>query len=74
MVFSAAFECLDLQKISLCFKGTRVDVLDQLDRWIDNTDASDDAPVFWINGSAGTGKTTLAYTFTDRCKRRGIPR
>jgi hypothetical protein len=73
MVFSAAFECLDLQKISPCFKGTRVDVLDQLDRWIDNTDASDGDTVFWMNGLAGTGKTTLAYTFTNGCKRRGIP-
>ena len=73
MVFSAAFECLDLQKISRCFEGTRVDVQDQLDRWIDDADIGDSAPVFWINGSAGSGKTTLAYTFADNCKRRGIP-
>ena len=73
MVTSAAFECLDLQKISLCFKGTRVDVLDQLDHWIGDADTGDSAPVFWINGSAGTGKTTLAYTFAVRCKSREIP-
>ena len=70
MVNSTAFECLDL---SGCFEGTRVDVLDQLDRWIGDADTSDTAPVFWINGSAGTGKTTLAYTFAIHCKRRGIP-
>jgi len=73
MVNSAAFECLDLQKISPCFKGTRVDVLDQLDRWIGVADTSDTTPVFWINGQAGTGKTTLAYTFAVECKRREIP-
>jgi len=73
MVISAAFECLDLQKISPCLEGTRVDVLDQLDRWIGDADTSDSAPVFWINGSAGTGKTTLAYTFAVRCKHREIP-
>ena len=70
MVNSAAFECLDLSR---CFEGTRVDVLDQLDRWIGDADTSESAPVFWINGQAGTGKTTLAYTFAVHCKRRGIP-
>jgi hypothetical protein len=70
MVDSAAYECLDL---SQCFKGTRVDVLDQLDRWIGDADTSDSAPVFWINGSAGTGKTTLAYTFAVHCESREIP-
>ena len=77
MVSSAAFESLDPQKIVRCFEGTRVDVLDQLRRWIDEENVGDstdpNAPVFWINGSAGTGKTTLAYTFADECRRRGIP-
>jgi hypothetical protein len=77
MVPSAAFESLDPQKIVRCFEGTRVDVLDQLRRWIDEENTGDstvpDAPIFWINGSAGTGKTTLAYTFADECRRRGIP-
>jgi len=77
MVSSAAFECLDPQKIVRCSKGTRVDVLGQLCRWIDEEDAGDstvpNAPIFWINGSAGTGKTTLAYTFADEGRRRGIP-
>jgi len=68
MVFSAAFESLDTAQ---CFEGTRVDVLDQLRQWIDDEDTS--PPVFWINGSAGTGKTTLAHTFAAECKSRGIP-
>ena len=29
--------------------------------------------IFWINGSAGMGKTTLAYTFADYCREHGIP-
>ncbi|KAF8816093.1 WD40 repeat-like protein [Phlegmacium glaucopus] len=77
MVFSASFESLDAQKITRCFDGTRVDVLGQLRSWIGVEDASDsnvpNTPIFWINGSAGTGKTTLSYTFADECKRRGIP-
>ncbi|KAF8816122.1 hypothetical protein BYT27DRAFT_7185365 [Phlegmacium glaucopus] len=77
MVFSASFESLDPQKVARCLDGTRVDVLGQLRRWIGVEDASDsnvpNTPIFWINGSAGTGKTTLSYTFADECKRRGIP-
>ena len=77
MVFSAAFESLDPQKITRCFEGTRVDVLGELYWWIDEENASNSTipnpPVFWINGSAGTGKTTLAYTFADYCRKRGIP-
>ena len=74
MVWSATFECLDVQKISPCFKGTRADILDQLRRWINDGDTSDNSvPVFWVNGLAGTGKTTLAYTIAGDCKRRGIP-
>lgn len=28
--------------------------------------------IFWINGTAGTGKTTIAYTVSKACKERGI--
>ena len=28
--------------------------------------------IFWINGSAGTGKTTIAYTVAETCRKRGI--
>jgi hypothetical protein len=28
--------------------------------------------IFWINGSAGTGKTTIAYTVAEACRMRGI--
>ena len=62
------------QKITPCFEGTRVNILDQSHRWINDGDTSDNsAPVFWINGLAGTRKTTLAYTIAGDCKRRGIP-
>ena len=46
-----------------------MDILDQLRRWINGGDTSDNsAPVLWINGLAGTGKTTLAYTIAGECK------
>jgi len=28
--------------------------------------------IFWINGSAGTGKTTIAYTVAETCRKSGI--
>ena len=28
--------------------------------------------IFWINGSAGTGKTTIAFTVADACKRSNV--
>jgi hypothetical protein len=31
-----------------------------------------DSRIFWINGTAGTGKTTIAYTVSKTCKERGI--
>jgi hypothetical protein len=28
--------------------------------------------IFWINGSAGTGKTTIAYTIAEDCRKHNI--
>jgi hypothetical protein len=37
------------------------------------TDATtDNSRLFWINGSAGTGKTTIAFTVAEACRKRGI--
>ena len=45
-----------------CLRGTRTDVLLQLERWL--VDEQDNR-VFWLNGLAGTGKSTIAQTFAD---------
>ena len=55
--------------------GTRTDVLHQISAWLSITPQVDDTPdsrIFWINGSAGTGKTTIANTVARTCKKRGI--
>ena len=46
-----------------CMVGTREKILAELEEW-----ASDDtAPkVFWLNGMAGTGKTSIAHTLCER--------
>ena len=46
-----------------CLKGTRENVLNEIERW-----ARDEGgfPVFWLNGLAGTGKSTIAQTVAER--------
>ena len=45
-----------------CMENTRTAILDTLQVW-----ASDDTTtkVYWLNGMAGTGKTTIAYSFSE---------
>ena len=46
-----------------CLKGTRKEILLQLEKWLMN---EQDQRVFWLNGLAGTGKSTIAQTFAER--------
>ena len=46
-----------------CLKGTRETVLGEIGSWAQDFDRS---PVFWLNGLAGTGKTTIAQTVAER--------
>ena len=43
-----------------CLKGTRRDVLWQIEHWLMD---EHDRRVFWLNGLAGTGKSTISQTF-----------
>ena len=45
-------------------KGTRKEVLFQLEQWSRD---EEDKRVFWLNGLAGTGKSTIAQTFAEMC-------
>ena len=45
-----------------CLRGTRRDVLRQIDSWLAD---ERDQRVFWLNGLAGTGKSTIAQTFAE---------
>ena len=46
-----------------CLKGTRTAVLDGIESWSQDFTAS---PVYWLNGLAGTGKSTIAQTIAER--------
>jgi len=45
-----------------CLRGTRRGVLQQLEDWLENEQGQ---RVFWLNGLAGTGKSTIAQTFAE---------
>jgi len=47
-----------------CLRGTRADVLLQLERWLKD---KQDHHALWLNGLAGTGKSTIAQTFAETC-------
>ena len=46
-----------------CLRGTRRAVLDEIEFW---TRDFNKPPVYWLNGLAGTGKTTIAQTIAER--------
>ena len=45
-----------------CLRGTREDVLGDIEDWFTSGQGQH---VFWLNGLAGTGKSTIAQTFAD---------
>ncbi|KAI0808477.1 hypothetical protein GGR55DRAFT_689852 [Xylaria sp. FL0064] len=63
----AAFDSHAEEHNPTCLPGTRVDLLDVIRQWVEDPNAN---AVFWLNGMAGTGKSTisrtLAHFFSDR--------
>ena len=45
-----------------CLRGTRTDILLQLEHWMEDKESQ---PIFWLNGLAGTGKSTIAQSFAE---------
>ena len=52
-----------------CLRGTREAVLDGIESWSQDFDM---CPVFWLNGLAGTGKSTIAQTIAERMFAEGL--
>ncbi|KAG9118722.1 hypothetical protein FRC07_006625, partial [Ceratobasidium sp. 392] len=46
-----------------CTEDTRVEVLKQMQAWADEAESE---RIYWLNGMAGTGKTTIAYSLCER--------
>ena len=45
-----------------CLKGTRESVLNEIEHWTEDFGKS---PIFWLNGLAGTGKSSIAQTVSE---------
>ena len=52
-----------------CLRGTRETVLNEIESW---TKDFKKPPVFWLNGLAGTGKSTIAQTVAGRVFADGL--
>ncbi|KIL64114.1 hypothetical protein M378DRAFT_163590 [Amanita muscaria Koide BX008] len=51
-----------------CMQETRVAILNTIYEWADSID---NPSIFWLHGLAGTGKSTIAHTVAEKCRRRG---
>jgi WD40 repeat protein len=68
---SARFDSDELQgQVESCLSGTRVTLLAELDTWAASPDS---ASLLWLNGLAGTGKSTVARSFCERVLERKEP-
>jgi hypothetical protein len=54
----------------MCLAGTRKKLLADLFTWFDDVDPARER-VFWLNGLAGTGKTTVARTIATHAHKQG---
>jgi hypothetical protein len=54
----------------MCLTGTRQQLLADLFAWFDDAEPSRER-VFWLNGLAGTGKTTVARTIATHAHKQG---
>ncbi|KAJ4161613.1 uncharacterized protein LMH87_007643 [Akanthomyces muscarius] len=63
----ASFDSYAQEHNRYCLPNTRVELLEQIAGWATNLSAE---PIFWLNGMAGTGKSTISRTvarsFADR--------
>ncbi|GKU07178.1 vegetative incompatibility protein het-e-1 [Fusarium langsethiae] len=53
-----------------CLPNTRESLLEEVDVWIKDT-TQQSKTVFWLNGMAGTGKSTISRTISQRLSRDG---
>ena len=53
----------------ICLEGTRKDLLQGIVDWVDDYNGEN---FFWLNGMAGTGKSTISRTLAQHFQSRGI--
>jgi type II secretory pathway predicted ATPase ExeA len=68
VVEGALYDCHIHEHEDFCLPGTRTELLSHITDWA----KSDDKFIFWLNGMAGTGKSTIARTVAQGFKERGL--
>ncbi|KAK3899283.1 hypothetical protein C8A05DRAFT_18255 [Staphylotrichum tortipilum] len=64
----ASFNSLSNQHEPMCLPNTRTELLGDIAEW---ADGRDERCILWLNGIAGTGKSTVARTVSRICHDRG---
>ncbi|KAI0479901.1 vegetative incompatibility protein HET-E-1 [Xylaria cf. heliscus] len=65
----ASFDSRAEEHNARCYPNTRVDILRQIASWAADPDGK---AVFWLNGVAGTGKSTISRTVAQDFYERGL--
>ena len=68
VVKSAAFDSYEESRLSQCLEHTRVDLLQRVMQWADDPQAE---AIYWLNGMAGTGKSTISRTVAQKFHDQG---
>ena len=64
----AAFDSYEEGQSTECLQGTRIKLLKDITDWADSRNGK---PIYWINGMAGTGKSTISQTVAHNLQKRG---
>jgi hypothetical protein len=67
---SALFDDAEAETTPSCLKGTRVNLLADIEKWMADPLGK---PVYWLTGVAGTGKTTIAQTVAKMAHEKERP-
>ena len=71
---SNCLACTDrvgLNEAKKCLDGTRIEILNEIIDWIENTDAATPR-IFWLYGQAGKGKSAIAHTIALQARNVGM--
>ncbi|KAJ5979809.1 hypothetical protein N7481_007107 [Penicillium waksmanii] len=65
VAYGATCDAANKEHVPSCLPGTRVEVLKEIQEWIDGGNPK---KLYWLNGMAGTGKSTIAMTLARTYK------
>ena len=71
---STCLACADragLNEAKKCLDGTRIEILNEIIDWINNTDVAT-SRIFWLYGQAGKGKSAIAHTIALQAQNLGM--